>query len=116
MKTRNTALPPARVIVDTRGEKTTVALWNGAFMETVNQDGLVEYEYDVLHIETRLRPNLEEIVESNFDVWYEAAKNIEETPIEPKLTLEKLAEKMFVTQKQLETSQEALDFIIMEGM
>jgi hypothetical protein len=115
MKTRNTALPAARVIVDTRGEKTTVALWNGGYMETVNQDGLVEYEYDILHIETRLRPNLVEIIEANFDVWYNAAKKIEETP-KPQPTLEELAEKMFVTQKQLETSQEALDFIIMEAM
>jgi hypothetical protein len=116
MKTRNTALPSSRVVVDTRGSKTTVALWNGGFVETVNQDGLVEYEYEVLHIETRLRPNLAEIIEGNFDVWYEAAKEIEETPKTPNLTLEELAEKMFVTQKQLETSQEALDFIIMEGM
>ena len=79
MKTRNTALPAARVIVDTRGEKTTVALWNGAYMETINQDGLVEYEYDVLHTETRLRPNLAEIIEDNFDVWYHAA-NVAEYP------------------------------------
>lgn len=84
MKTRNTALPPARVIVDTRGEKTTVALWNGGYIETVNQDGLVEYEYDVLHAETRLRPNLAEIVEANFDVWYEAANEIAEPlPLKP---------------------------------
>lgn len=116
MKTRNTALPLARVVVDTRGEKTTVALWNGAYMETVSQDGLVEYEYDVLHTVTRLRPNLAEIIENNFDVWYNSAKNIEETPIEPKLTLEELAEKMYVTQNQLKKSQEALDFIIMEGI
>lgn len=74
MKTRNTALPSARVVVDTRGEKTTVALWNGAFMETVNQDGVTEYEYDVLHTETRLRPNLAELIEANFDVWYETVK------------------------------------------
>lgn len=116
MKTRNTALPESRVIVDTRGSKTTVALWNGGFMETVNQDGLVEYEYDIYHFEARLRPNLAEIIESNFDVWYNAAEKIEETPKEPQLTLEELAEKMFVTQRQLETSQEALDFIIMEGI
>lgn len=116
MITKNTALPASRVIVDTRGEKTTVALWNGGYIETVNQDGLTEYEYEVLHIETRLRPNLAEIIEGNFDVWYEAAKKIEETPKEPQLTLEELAEKMFVTQRQLETSQEALDFIIMEGI
>lgn len=55
-------------------------------------------------------------IDSDFDVWYNAAKDIEETPKEPNLTLEELAEKMFMTQKQLETSQEALDFIIMEGM
>lgn len=116
MKTRNTALPAARVVVDTRGDKTTVALWNGAFIETVNQDGLTEYEYDVYHFETRLRPNLADIIENNFDVWYNSAKNIEETPKQPNLTLEELAEKMFVTQNQLEKSQEALDFIIMEGM
>lgn len=116
MRTRNTALPESRVVVDTRGSKTTVALWNGGYMETVNQDGLVEYEYDVYHFDATLRPNLAEIIDSDFDVWYNAAKNIEETLIEPKLTLEELAEKMFVTQNQLEKSQEALDFIIMEGM
>lgn len=116
MRTKNTALPESRVVVDTRGEKTTVALWNGGYIETVNQDGLTEYEYDVYHFDTRLRPNLAEIIEADFDVWYQAAKEIEETPIEPKLTLEELAEKMFITQKQLETNQEALDFIIMEAM
>lgn len=82
MKTRNTALPAARVIVDTRGSKTTVALWNGEYIETVNQDGLTEYEYDVLHIETRLRPNLAAIIEENFDVWYNAANEIID-PITP---------------------------------
>ena len=66
----------ASAVVDTRGgENKTRSLWNGAFMETVNQDGLVEYEYDVLHTVTRLRPNLAEIIENNFDVWYNSAKN-----------------------------------------
>lgn len=116
MKTRNTALPLSRVVVDTRGSKTTVALWNGGYIETVNQDGLVEYEYDIYHFEARLRPNLAEIIEANFDVWYNAAKKIEEKPKEPQPALEELAEKMFVTQKQLDASQEALDFIIMEGI
>lgn len=83
MITRNTALPPSRVVVDTRGSKTTVALWNGGYIETVNQDGLTEYEYDVLHIETRLRPNLAEIIESNFDVWYEAAEKAEVPAVQP---------------------------------
>ena len=97
MKTRNTALPESRVIVDTRGEKTTVALWNGGFMETVNQDGLVEYEYDIYHFEARLRPNLAEIIDSDFDVWYNAAKDTEITTVKPP-TLEELASQLLDAQ------------------
>ncbi|HPK52831.1 MAG TPA: hypothetical protein PK114_00125 [Smithellaceae bacterium] len=97
MKTKNTALPSSRVVVDTRGSKTTVALWNGGYMETVNQDGLTEYEYDVLHIETRLRPNLAEIIESNFDVWYNAAEEAEIPAVQPP-TLDELATQLLDAQ------------------
>lgn len=97
MKTRNTALPAARVIVDTRGSKTTVALWNGGYIETINQDGLIEYEYNVLHIETRLRPNLAEIIEDNFDVWYETAEKAEVPAVQPP-TLDELATQLLDAQ------------------
>lgn len=97
MKTRNTALPPSRVVVDTRGSKTTVALWNGGYIETVNQDGLIEYEYDIYHFETRLRPNLAEIIEGNFDVWYNAAKDTEITTVKPP-TLDELATQLLDAQ------------------
>jgi hypothetical protein len=97
MKTRNTALPSSRVVVDTRGSKTTVALWDGVYIETVNQDGLTEYEYEVLHIETRLRPNLAEIIDANFDVWYNAAKDTETTTVKPP-TLDELATQLMDAQ------------------
>ena len=86
MRTKNTALPPARVDIDTRGEKTVATLWNGAYIETVNQDGLTEYEYDIYQIETRLRPSLADDINSKFDVWYEAAKSAE--IIQPDITIE----------------------------
>lgn len=74
MKTKNTALPLSRVAVDTRGTKTVVELWDGTYTESKNQEGSTEYEYDMYLLETRLRPGLAKIIESNFDVWHAAAK------------------------------------------
>ena len=83
MTVKDLAIPPSRVQIDTRGVRTTVTLWDGSYIDTVDQDGKTEYEFSIYQIQTRSRANLAKAVDDNFSVWLEAAKAEEQKRIIP---------------------------------
>ena len=85
MTVKDLAVPSSRVQVDTRGARSTVTLWDGSYIETVNQDGKTEYEFSIYQIQVRTRANLSQAVHDSFSVWLEAAKAEEQKQIIPPL-------------------------------
>lgn len=99
MKVKSATLPLSRTDINIRlnEHNTTIAeviLWNGNYIESLNDEGTTEYEYDLFITKTRNRNNLVQSIENNFEVWYNKAKadEIAELIKKPPLTIDKLAE------------------------
>lgn len=72
MKAEST-IKPNKVVVDKIGDKAIINLFDN-ILNTVNSDGNEVYEYDHYTMEIPHRPNLFEIVSSDFDGWVQEAK------------------------------------------
>jgi hypothetical protein len=77
MNVKSNALPLSRVDVNTRGNKTTVTLWDGSYTESSDAEGNAVYSYDVYQKTLRARKDFADIITGNFKTWYDNIKSEE---------------------------------------
>lgn len=112
MKAESDTMPTHPFVIDKRGELADITFFEGV-KESEREDRTV-FEYDSHTLTVAYRDGLHEMVNDNLAIWLNEAKK--ETIAFESVTVEQMAEQLFLTQENLFAAQEVLDFLIMGGL